>query len=125
LPERTINALYDAAMRHRVRNGTYRAALVGTEDEVTNQVANRDLKQPTTAGLLRPHAARPTVATRAPRVRALTSRQAQNRTRALMLVAVASLTTPQIYGLSRHRNPRARNFPRRGHGGVTVTPRLV
>jgi hypothetical protein len=55
LPERTLNALYDAAMAFRVRNGTYRAILADTEEEITDQVASRDLKHLTELGLLLPH----------------------------------------------------------------------
>ena len=55
LPYRTINPLYDAAMRFRVRNGTYRAVLAEMEEEITEQVATRDLKQLTDAGLLVPY----------------------------------------------------------------------
>lgn len=55
LPYRTINPLYDASMRYRVRNGTYRAVLAEAEEEISEQVATRDLKQLTEAGLLIPH----------------------------------------------------------------------
>jgi Fic family protein len=55
LPYRTINPLYDASMRFRVRNGTYRAILAEMEEEISEQVATRDLKQLTEVGLLIPH----------------------------------------------------------------------
>jgi Fic family protein len=55
LPERTIPALYDAAMRFRIRNGTYRAILEEADESITEQVASRDLKALTDAGLLVPH----------------------------------------------------------------------
>ena len=55
LPYRTINPLYDAAMSFRVRNGTYRAILADIDEEITEQVATRDLKQLTETGLLTPH----------------------------------------------------------------------
>lgn len=55
LPERTLSILYDAAMRFRVRNATYRAILEGIDEEITEQAASRDLKQLTDAGLLTSH----------------------------------------------------------------------
>ena len=55
LPERTMVVLYDAAIRYRVRNGTYRAILAEADDDITDQVASRDLRLLTTAGLLVPH----------------------------------------------------------------------
>lgn len=55
LPFRTLPILYDAAMRFRVRNATYRAILSEIDEEITEQVASRDLKQLTDAGLLLPH----------------------------------------------------------------------
>lgn len=42
--ERTITVLWDAAMRYRVRNATYRASLEDTDEEMTEQVASRDLR---------------------------------------------------------------------------------
>jgi Fic family protein len=57
LPGRTLAPLYDAAMRFRVRNGTYRAILADSEDEITEQVASRDLRLLTTADLLVAHGA--------------------------------------------------------------------
>jgi len=55
LPERTIPLLFDAAMRYRIRNGTYRAILEDSDEAITDQVASRDLKQLTNVGLLTPH----------------------------------------------------------------------
>lgn len=55
LPERTIIATYDAASGLRVRNAVYRAFFDETEDEITEQVASRDLRRLTEVGLLVPH----------------------------------------------------------------------
>lgn len=44
LHPRTLNVLYDAAMRYRIRNSTYRAVLEEIDEEITEQVASRDLK---------------------------------------------------------------------------------
>jgi hypothetical protein len=41
LPPRTIVVLYVAAMHFRARNGTYRAILAESEDEISDQVAPR------------------------------------------------------------------------------------
>jgi Fic family protein len=57
LPERTLSPLYEAAMRFRVRNGTYRAILADTEDPISEQVASRDLRLLTSENLLTPHGA--------------------------------------------------------------------
>lgn len=54
-PDRTMVLLYDAAVRFRVRNGTYRAILAEQDEEITEQVASRDLRLLTEAGLLMPH----------------------------------------------------------------------
>jgi Fic family protein len=54
LPERTVYALFDAAQGLRVRNSTYRAPLVDTNDEITEQTASRDLAELVAAGLLVP-----------------------------------------------------------------------
>lgn len=51
-PERSIVALYDAAIGYRIRNATYRAI---HEDEVTDGMASRDLRMMADAGLLIPH----------------------------------------------------------------------
>ena len=55
LPYRNIYPLCEAAMRFRVRNGTYRAVLEEMDEEISEQVATRDLKQLTEVGLLVPH----------------------------------------------------------------------
>lgn len=55
LPQRTLPILYDAAMRFRVRNATYRAILEEADEEITEQAASRDLKALTDAGLLLAH----------------------------------------------------------------------
>lgn len=52
LPERTMAALFDAASGLRIRNGTYRATLADTEDELSDQTAARDLRELVSAGLL-------------------------------------------------------------------------
>lgn len=52
VPYRCLAALYDAALGLRVRNGTYRASLTDTEDEITEQTAGRDLRDLVSAGLL-------------------------------------------------------------------------
>lgn len=51
LPDRAIPAMFDAALRFRIRNATYRAIL---EDEVTEATASRDLRQMVQAGVLAP-----------------------------------------------------------------------
>ncbi|MEK7411518.1 MAG: Fic family protein, partial [Actinomycetota bacterium] len=52
LPDRTITALWDAAMGFRVRNATYRAS---SDGEVSEQAAGRDLRQLADEGLLIAH----------------------------------------------------------------------
>jgi Fic family protein len=47
LPERTLLALVDAAMGHKIRNTTYRRAA-----DITHTLASRDLKQLVDSGLL-------------------------------------------------------------------------
>jgi Fic family protein len=54
LPERTVYALFDAGQGLRVRNSTYRAPLIDTSDEITEQTASRDLAELVSAGLLVP-----------------------------------------------------------------------
>jgi len=55
LMERTIPALWDAAMGYRVRNATYRAIFEeSAEDPISEAVASRDLRQMVEAGLLMP-----------------------------------------------------------------------
>ncbi len=55
LPERVLVALYDAASNFRVRNSVYRATLAYADEEITEQVASRDLRALTNLGLLVPH----------------------------------------------------------------------
>jgi Fic family protein len=52
LPERIIPAMYDAAQGLRVRNATYRA--MQEEEEISDQVASRDLRALVDAGLFVP-----------------------------------------------------------------------
>ncbi len=52
LNDRTMVALFDAALGFRVRNGTYRAVFEDTEDPILEQTATRDLRVLTEAGLL-------------------------------------------------------------------------
>lgn len=52
LPSRTVSLLFDASLRLRVRNSTYRAALKDMDEEITEQTATRDLKQLVDLGLL-------------------------------------------------------------------------
>ena len=54
LPYRTIIALYDASAGFRVRRAVYRA-FFEEDDEISEQVATRDLGRLVDAGLLRPH----------------------------------------------------------------------
>lgn len=54
LPARTANVLFDAALRLRVRNATYRASLKYVDEEITEQTASRDLRQLVELGLLVP-----------------------------------------------------------------------
>jgi Fic family protein len=51
ITERTVDALYDAAIGFRVRNATYRAT---RGDEISEQAAGRDLRQLAAADLLTP-----------------------------------------------------------------------
>lgn len=53
LPERAVYAVSDAIYGYRVRNATYRSMT-----EVSEQLASKDLKQMTDAGLLIPHGER-------------------------------------------------------------------
>jgi Fic family protein len=55
LPDRTIAAVFDAAMGLRVRNATYRAVVEQSDEEITEQTASRDLRQLVDAGLLVAH----------------------------------------------------------------------
>jgi len=59
LPERTLEALFDAAAGLRVRRGVYRAILENqSDDPVSEQTATRDLQNLTNHGLLIPHGER-------------------------------------------------------------------
>jgi Fic family protein len=59
LPERVMEALFDAASGLRVRRGVYRAILEGqSDDPVSEQTATRDLQALTNHGLLVPHGER-------------------------------------------------------------------
>jgi Fic family protein len=60
LADRTMVALYDAALGLRVRNATYRAAFAENgepDEEISEQTASRDFRQLVTSGLLVPHGA--------------------------------------------------------------------
>lgn len=59
LPERSMEALFDAAIGMRVRRGVYRAILQGqSDDPVSDQTATRDLQSLTNLGLLVAHGER-------------------------------------------------------------------
>lgn len=53
LPERTLAALFDAAIGLRVRNASYRALLEAWDEGISNQVATTDLRSMVNAGLLK------------------------------------------------------------------------
>lgn len=56
LPERAIQALFDATLGMRVRNSSYRSVLKHhASEEVSNQVATSDLRAIVNAGLLEQH----------------------------------------------------------------------
>jgi Fic family protein len=55
VPERTINALFNASQRLRVRNSTYRAAVNEAGDEIAEPTASKDLADLVRAELLVPH----------------------------------------------------------------------
>lgn len=56
LPERSIQALFDATVGLRVRNASYRSVLKRfAGEEISNQVATSDLRQMVQAGLLEQH----------------------------------------------------------------------
>lgn len=55
LPERLIPALFDASLRLRVRNSTYRAAVRDAGEEIAMQTAQRDLAEAVRVGLLVAH----------------------------------------------------------------------
>jgi Fic family protein len=58
LPERTISALFDAAINLRVRNSSYRFTLRGYDEEISNQLATGDLRAMVQAGLLKQQGAK-------------------------------------------------------------------
>jgi Fic family protein len=58
LPERTISALFDAAINLRVRNSSYRFTLRGYDEEISNQLATGDLRAMVLAGLLKQQGAK-------------------------------------------------------------------
>ena len=59
VPDRSIAALFDAALGMRVRNPSYRAAVEGWEGEtLSEQVATKDLGTLVKAGLLKKHGAK-------------------------------------------------------------------
>ena len=58
LPQRVIEALFDAATGLRVRRATYRAVLEGAQEEITEQTATRDLGRLAELGLLVPRGER-------------------------------------------------------------------
>lgn len=53
LPERTISALFDAAIGLKIRNSSYRLTLKGYGEGISNQLATGDLRAMVQAGLLR------------------------------------------------------------------------
>lgn len=56
LPDRVMQAVFDASLGLRVRNATYRAVLLElSDDAITEATAGRDLRQLVDAGLLVPH----------------------------------------------------------------------
>ena len=54
LPDRSIAALFDAALGLRVRNSSYRATLQSGHEGISHQVATTDLRAMAQAGLLEP-----------------------------------------------------------------------
>lgn len=54
LSERSLLALFDAAMGLRVRNSTYRSSLADSPDEISEQTASNDLRKMVEAELLIP-----------------------------------------------------------------------
>lgn len=75
LNERTLAALFDAAIGIRIRNSSYRAVLRQWDEEISNQVATTDLRALVQADLLKQHGhKRGTFYVAAPAVSAITSR---------------------------------------------------
>ena len=58
LPERSIVALYDAAVGYRIRNATYRAAYDDSDEPLADQAATRDLRRLVDANLFIQHGAK-------------------------------------------------------------------
>jgi Fic family protein len=58
LPDRSIEALFDASLGLRVRNASYRSNVARGWDEISNQTATTDLRQLVDAGLLVKHGAK-------------------------------------------------------------------
>lgn len=54
LSERSLLALFDAAMGLRVRNSTYHSSLADSPDEISEQTASNDLRKMVEAELLLP-----------------------------------------------------------------------
>lgn len=55
IPDRLIEALFDASLGMRVRNSSYRASVAQNWSGISNQTATNDLRQAVTAGLLTKH----------------------------------------------------------------------
>lgn len=82
LPERTLAALFDAAIGLRVRNASYRALLDGWDEGISNQVATTDLRAMVNAGLLKQEGRkRGTYYTAGDPIREIVSSARANRTR--------------------------------------------
>jgi Fic family protein len=58
LPQRMLGALFDATIGMKVRNSSYRAALVQSHEQISNQAATDDLRAMVQAGLLQRFGAR-------------------------------------------------------------------
>lgn len=54
LNPRSVVAMFDAALGHRVRSSTYRASLKLSDEDVSEVTASRDLRLLVEAGLLTP-----------------------------------------------------------------------
>jgi predicted HTH transcriptional regulator len=52
LPDRSIEALFDAAIGLRIRNSSYRSGLKSSAVEISNQTATNDLRSLVEGGLL-------------------------------------------------------------------------
>ena len=58
LPDRAIEALFDASLSLKVKNSSYRSAVARGWGEISNQTATTDLRQMVDAGLLTKHGAK-------------------------------------------------------------------